>query len=66
MNDQSASYRIVVLERTKRGTGFTYVITHPDRPGWSESTAASFKSAQAAATAASDAIERLMEETDPK
>jgi hypothetical protein len=60
MNDRSASYGIMVRERTKPETGFSYVITHPDRPGWSESSGATFfKSAQEAVKAASAAIERL-------
>jgi hypothetical protein len=56
MNDR---YELTVRERTKAGTGFTFEITHPDRPGWSEGSVVSFKSAQDAANAGQEAIDRL-------
>jgi hypothetical protein len=53
-------YEIDIRLRGKPRVGFTYVITHPNRPGWKEESADSYNSAEEAKKAGSVIVRRFV------
>ena len=55
----AARYEIDVRPRVKPRLGFTYIITHPNRPGWKEESTDSYNSAEEARKAGSVIVRRF-------
>ena len=55
----ATKYEIEVRLRVKPRLGFTYIITHPSRPGWKEESTESYSSAEEARKAAGVIVRRF-------